>query len=1008
MQQLGASTITVDGVTVFSDHADPNQFWYLPAPVALAKRASDGRPAFTLIKWRPAAVEAGAKGGGFLMLEANLKLPEATERAIRSQLRRSGAREDIRLSAVPFDGGTVKCIALDLEGPGGTARPDTAPPGTFVAVEAISGAAVPSLSGDNVAAFSLTLSQEGAIILEQAFTQGTTPVGVIYDLTYTILRPALQVVITANYEDVYTHFSAGLEAQVYWVKAGIDAGFEKLVADGAIKIEVIEFSSPEDRADKAQWALDFFKDNLLSKWFEPSITPADVESRIAKPEGLDAVMTRARAMANPTPSISPTPTETEGSGRSGGNTSGGNTSGGNTSGGNTSGGNTSGGNTSGGGSTNRPQPSRAPATLTVAPQPPPAGHNLRLEPGSTTDQERIAVDGPAGWSATVGSAPAVVQDGRIVLNVPGGAPAQTTIVVTWPAAAPSGGTTTTPPTVTSFNLYFTKAKPDELPGYGSTHANARDYSATGAGDTRFLDASGPAGQPPSSAAPRGGDRFRAWLDALPSPRLIALDGHASFEIVNPDPLASRPGGRDDYDFKLSQRRIDVARACIQGRATVTSATWHGHSRARDASPQRLDNPDDRVVEVRWVGGSPTPTPTPTPQATVLTGTIIRSSPTPTPTPTPTPGPTPSPTPPVPSSMPALVSFKLKFIRKEERKTLTLRYNRTEAVTRTYAPQGFIGLMLEDIDDMSKHFVEVDLDDPFFRTFEVTVDAPVDYARVGLNSINVAIDYGDPNNPVSMKHEDLIFDAASPTRATFATFVSPDLESAYSVSRQFHFDAVQGSGWRGERLSYELPAVDTVDRTLVVTPHEHLGFLEVQVIANRIDDEMVDRIEVALAFDDPSGWQARDTFIVRPGDEQKSWKIRTSSPDTREYSYTLTHHLKDGSQPIVDEPVFTSANAVSVDDPFPNALEIDLVPAWDPALIRQVFVDINYSDPNNDIDRSERIQFTGDDLVTRRVRLALRDRTQRSFTWKALFLGTDNSSRQIAPETTTETLILLTP
>ena len=25
----------------------------------------DGRPAFTFIKWRPAAVEAGAKGGGF-------------------------------------------------------------------------------------------------------------------------------------------------------------------------------------------------------------------------------------------------------------------------------------------------------------------------------------------------------------------------------------------------------------------------------------------------------------------------------------------------------------------------------------------------------------------------------------------------------------------------------------------------------------------------------------------------------------------------------------------------------------------------------------------------------------------------------------------------------------------------------------------------------------------------------------------------------------------------------
>jgi hypothetical protein len=161
MQQLGAATITVDGVTVFSDHADPNQFWYLPSPVALAKRQSDGRPAFTFIKWRPAAVEAGAKGGGFLMLEANLKLPEDTERSIRAKLRQSGTGEDIRLSAIPFDQGTVKCIALDLEGAGGTAAQANDQPGTFRAVEAISGATVPSLSGDNVAAFSLTLSQEG-------------------------------------------------------------------------------------------------------------------------------------------------------------------------------------------------------------------------------------------------------------------------------------------------------------------------------------------------------------------------------------------------------------------------------------------------------------------------------------------------------------------------------------------------------------------------------------------------------------------------------------------------------------------------------------------------------------------------------------------------------------------------------------------------------------------------------------------------------------------------------
>ena len=214
---------------------------------------------------------------------------------------------------VQFDEGTVRCIAPDLEGSGGTAA-QPAPPGAFRAVEAIRGASVPSLAGDNTAAFSLTLTQEGAIILEKAFSQGTTPVGVIYDLKFTGLRPALNVKITADYEKIFNHFSAGLEAQVYWVKAGIDAGFEKLVSEGVIKIEVIDFIGAEDRQDKENWALDFFKENLLSKWFEPSLTPADMEGRMAKPEGTrrgaqarvrDAAQAAANTAADPTSNATP-------------------------------------------------------------------------------------------------------------------------------------------------------------------------------------------------------------------------------------------------------------------------------------------------------------------------------------------------------------------------------------------------------------------------------------------------------------------------------------------------------------------------------------------------------------------------------------------------------------------------------------------------------------------------------------------------------------------------------
>src|SRR5262249_52254681 len=117
-----------------------------------------------------------------------------------------------------------------------------------------------------------TLSQEGATILDQAYQQGTGPIGVIYAFKYTAMRPALDVRITADFERVYQKFSASLEGQYYFLKAGIDAAFEELVQDGTIKIEVANFTGDQEARYKEKWALDFFKDNLLKDWFEPPLS----------------------------------------------------------------------------------------------------------------------------------------------------------------------------------------------------------------------------------------------------------------------------------------------------------------------------------------------------------------------------------------------------------------------------------------------------------------------------------------------------------------------------------------------------------------------------------------------------------------------------------------------------------------------------------------------------------------------------------------------------------------
>src|SRR5437667_1811777 len=153
------------------------------------------------------------------------------------------------------------------------------------------------MHGDNTAAFSLTLSQEGALIMEQAFKQGTAPVGVVYDLKFTGIRPALDVKITADFKRIYQSFSASLTGQYYFFKLGIDAAFEKLVQEGAIKVEVTDFTTDQDAKDKEKWALDFFKDKLLTDWFEPTLAPGKISGPAADASTL-----------GPTPTPAPTPT----------------------------------------------------------------------------------------------------------------------------------------------------------------------------------------------------------------------------------------------------------------------------------------------------------------------------------------------------------------------------------------------------------------------------------------------------------------------------------------------------------------------------------------------------------------------------------------------------------------------------------------------------------------------------------------------------------------------------
>src|SRR5579883_725267 len=583
------------------------------------------------------------------MFTSNLTLDPDTVEEIRGQLPPSPTGDPNRLTAVGYDEGTVQCIALNLQGSGGT---NAQPPrdGMLVAVEEILGASTPSLAGDNAAAFSLTLSEEGATILEQAFEDGLTPIGVIYSLKYTGIRPSLDVVIEADMSRVFDDLSMGLSAQVYWVQAGLDAEFEHLKQDGTIKITVTNYTSDQEMKDKENWALDFFKNQILADWFRPSLTPPPP----LNPMGTTGTTgTTGNRTTNPVTSTPPRPS--------------------------------------------------TPATST-----PP----------------RTSIPGVTG-AGTSGGVPGAT--GSAIPGVGGTTPPRTTPAASGAPAATGGAGGSAIPGVSG------------APGVGAGAAGGA--------------ASGGSAIPGVGGMPGVGGGVPGVGGGVPG-----VGGAA-------------PGG-----------------GAPAGAGAGAAAA----------------------------GGS--------------------------------------------SASPFGASFRLRYVSEEEKKTVRVEYHRSDAVQRTYAPQGFFGVLIPQ-DHREKYILEVDLDDPFFRQFTVNVGPAegFDFGRIGLDSIHVAINYGDPNDAQNFKHGEFIFDTNNRAPQQWAVYRLDAYDRTYSYLVDYHFSPQ--AGWDAADDSYSLPAVTTEDEDLYLNPYEFLSFLEVKLVPGRIDWTVVDSIELFFSRDaDASGWAPTKAFL----------------------------------------------------------------------------------------------------------------------------------------------------
>jgi hypothetical protein len=278
MLYLNPPFLQINGLSLLPDHADPAQWYFMPmGPHLVARQNAAGKllPAFQLVRFK----KAGTSGGGFLNFDVSLGVDQSLLDDTAGKLQGAAKLPKVpRLSPVLLEDGAVKLIILGRE------SGDAADNPRFV--QKIVHAAKPSLFGDNQAAFSVELDEDGATLIDKTLDGELTPIGVVYSLDYVALRPAFAVHLTIDWDRVQSHLDENFSTGSLFISSDINKVVDKLVDDRVIDLQVDTLVVADDSnksviKDRDQ-AVGAVYDMITDAFFTASINPTQHE-----PDGWD-------------------------------------------------------------------------------------------------------------------------------------------------------------------------------------------------------------------------------------------------------------------------------------------------------------------------------------------------------------------------------------------------------------------------------------------------------------------------------------------------------------------------------------------------------------------------------------------------------------------------------------------------------------------------------------------------------------------------------------------------
>ncbi len=285
MLLLDSKQWDIEGLTVFPDHADTQQFHYLPTMPHLTTVRDQAAgnvevPQFSLIRFRG---QAGT--GGFLNFDVNIGASDDQLSEVARRIQSEERLRDLpRLAPVTTVSGTVRLLMLgkasgdEAEGDEGTgaAAPDIGGPEFVLKIDQ---SASPSLYGNNQAAFSVRLDAAGVTVIETSLEGEILPIAVVYSLNYHGLRPAYSVRLSIDWDRVQKHMDERFSAGFLFSSVTISNAVDELVESRAIVLEadtfVVEDEDNRSITDRRDAALNQVRMMITDAFFQPTLPPIE-------------------------------------------------------------------------------------------------------------------------------------------------------------------------------------------------------------------------------------------------------------------------------------------------------------------------------------------------------------------------------------------------------------------------------------------------------------------------------------------------------------------------------------------------------------------------------------------------------------------------------------------------------------------------------------------------------------------------------------------------------------